>query len=138
MDKAIRHSHQRDMIYNYLLSTKAHPTAEMVYGSLKGDIQNLSLGTVYRNLKLLESLGMVRRVTTPQNVERYDADVSDHAHFVCSSCGAVKDLFDINTESIKLMGSTACKDNIKWVNLTFGGICSECDAKYADTSGETI
>lgn len=129
MDKTIRHSHQRDMIYNYLLSTKAHPTAEMVYDSLKNQIQNLSLGTVYRNLKLLESLGKVRRVTTLQSVERYDADVSNHAHFVCNCCGAVKDFMDIDMDSIKATGSIACKDNIQWADLTFGGICSSCEDK---------
>ena len=54
MEKKLRHSHQREMIYNYLLNTEGHPSADMVYDALREEIPNLSLGTVYRNLKLLE------------------------------------------------------------------------------------
>ena len=78
MEKKLRHSHQRDMIYNYLLSTKEHPSAEMIYDELRRIEPTLSLGTVYRNLKLLEDLGMVKKVTSVNNVERYDAMTSDH------------------------------------------------------------
>lgn len=115
------------MIYNYLLSTKSHPTAETVYENLKSQISNLSLGTVYRNLKLLESLGKVRRVTTLQNVERYDADCSDHAHFVCANCGCVLDLCDVDMSGIKAVANV---DNsigrVNWVDLTMEGICNDC------------
>lgn len=48
-----RYSRQRELIYNCLLETKEHPTAEMVYQWLLPDNPNLSRGTVYRNLKLL-------------------------------------------------------------------------------------
>ena len=75
-----RYSHQREQIYNYLLHTCEHPSAETIYASLKPQIPDLSLGTVYRNLKLLEELGKVRRVTSFQGSERYDAICGDHAH----------------------------------------------------------
>ena len=52
----LRKSKQRDSIYGYLCGTKSHPSADMIYESLKGELDNLSLGTVYRNLVLLESL----------------------------------------------------------------------------------
>ena len=101
MEKKLRHSHQRDMIYNYMLATKEHPSAEMIYEDLKKIEPNLSLGTVYRNLKLLEELGMVRKVTNVNNVERYDAMTYDHIHFVCDECGSVFDLPNFDNEVIK-------------------------------------
>ncbi|MBE6948968.1 MAG: transcriptional repressor [Ruminococcaceae bacterium] len=126
MEKKLRHSKQRDMIYNYLVSTKEHPSADMVYDHLRPDNPNLSLGTVYRNLKLLEEMGMIRKVSTVQNVERYDACCSDHAHFVCQKCGCVKDLNVLNTQA----GREACdvpeEDQVMWMNVIFGGICSAC------------
>ena len=87
MEKKLRHSHQRERIYQYLCASMEHPSAEMIYDALRCEIQGLSLGTVYRNLKLLEGLGKVRRVASYQNSERYDACCGDHAHFVCSQCG---------------------------------------------------
>ena len=45
-----RFSHQRERIYQAVLESRDHPTAEMVYQQLKPELPRLSLGTVYRNL----------------------------------------------------------------------------------------
>ena len=129
MEKKLRHSHQRDMIYNYLLSSKAHPSAEMIYEDLKKEEPTLSLGTVYRNLKLLEELGRVKRVTSLNNVERYDAIISDHVHFVCNCCGAVIDLPDFDENILKKSFKTQINGDIKWVNILLGGTCENCKNK---------
>ena len=129
MEKKLRHSHQRDMIYNYMLETKEHPSAEMIYEDLKKIEPNLSLGTVYRNLKLLEELGMVRKVTNVNNVERYDAMTYDHIHFVCDECGSVFDLPNFNNEVIKEKFSNEVGGEINWVNIILGGKCKHCREK---------
>ena len=129
MEKKLRHSHQRDMIYNYLLSTKEHPSAEMIYEDLKKIEPTLSLGTVYRNLKLLEDLGSVRRVTTLNNVERYDAFTEDHMHFVCDSCGSVLDLPEFDESIIKKSLETQFDGEVKWVKIIVGGVCCNCKIK---------
>ena len=126
MEKKLRHSHQRDMIYNYMLSTKEHPSAEMIYEDLKKLEPNLSLGTVYRNLKLLEELGMVKKVTSVNNVERYDAITEDHVHFVCSKCGALVDLPHFKEEIIKQSFNSEIEGSIEWVNIILGGVCKNC------------
>ena len=129
MEKKLRHSHQRDMIYNYMLATKEHPSAEMIYEDLKKIEPNLSLGTVYRNLKLLEELGMVRKVTNVNNVERYDAMTDDHIHFVCDECGSVFDLPNFDNEVIKEKFSNEVGGEINWVNIILGGKCKHCREK---------
>ena len=126
MEKKLRHSHQRDMIYNYLISTKEHPSAEMIYEDLKKIEPTLSLGTVYRNLKLLEELGMVKKVTSVNNVERYDAMTSDHIHFVCDKCGVVMDLPDFDQQLLKEKFGNSSYGNIEWVNVILGGTCAKC------------
>lgn len=129
MEKKLRHSHQRDMIYNYMLETKEHPSAEMIYEDLKKIEPNLSLGTVYRNLKLLEELGMVRKVTNVNNVERYDAMTYDHIHLVCDECGSVFDLPNFDNEVIKEKFSNEVGGEINWVNIILGGKCKHCREK---------
>ena len=129
MEKKLRHSHQRDMIYNYLLSSKEHPSAEMIYEDLKKEEPSLSLGTVYRNLKLLEELGSVKKVTSLNNIERYDAITDDHVHFVCNCCGAVIDLPDFDENIIKESFKTQIDGEIKWVNILLGGRCPNCKEK---------
>ena len=85
-----RYSRQRELIYEALMHTDQHPTAEMVYQWLKPTNPNLSLGTVYRNLNLLVDEGAAVRMAFP--VERYDANVEPHPHFRCEVCGGVFDL----------------------------------------------
>lgn len=128
MEKKLRYSHQREMIYQYLLSTKEHPSAEMIYNDLREEIQGLSLGTVYRNLKLLEELGKVRRVASFQNVERYDAVCGDHVHFLCTGCGCVSDVMDADSEALR--NSIPLKNGyrIAKFDLTLTGLCPECAA----------
>jgi len=100
LEKKRRYSHQRERIYEYLAANTAHPTAEMIYNDLREEIQGLSLGTIYRNLKLLEELGKVRKVTTYQGNERYDAICHDHVHFICESCGAIVDMPGVDSDQI--------------------------------------
>ncbi|MBQ4267067.1 MAG: transcriptional repressor, partial [Clostridia bacterium] len=66
-----RNSKQRDAVYADLISRYDHPTADEVYFSVKKDLPNISLATVYRNLKLLESEGLILRITTDDS-DRYD------------------------------------------------------------------
>lgn len=132
MEKKLRHSHQRDMIYNYMISTKEHPSAEMIYEELKKQEPTLSLGTVYRNLKLLEELGMVKKVTSVNNVERYDAITTDHIHFVCDKCGCVIDMPDFDENEFKARFNNKINGNIEWVNVILGGTCSNCCKKHTN------
>ena len=85
-----RYSRQRELIYDCLRGMKIHPTAEMIYQTLKPEHPKLSLGTVYRNLNQLADWGVITRM--PFHVERYDADITPHAHFCCDGCGRVFDL----------------------------------------------
>ena len=56
---ALKYSRQREAIKCFLMTRKDHPTADVVYHSLRADFPNISLGTVYRNLTLLADLGTV-------------------------------------------------------------------------------
>ena len=48
---ALKYSRQRESIKHFLAETKEHPTADTVYLHVKKQFPNISLGTVYRNLK---------------------------------------------------------------------------------------
>ena len=89
---ALKYSRQREAIKSFLMTRKDHPTADVVYHSLRADFPNISLGTVYRNLTLLADLGEIARLRLGDGVDHFDADTSRHYHFICSECGSVLDL----------------------------------------------
>lgn len=90
----VRHSKKRDAMLELMRGTKCHPTADWVYQGMKEIFPDISLGTVYRNLNQLCEERLVMRVGVVDGHERFDADVSPHAHFFCECCGAVLDLPD--------------------------------------------
>ena len=125
-EKKLRYSHQREMIYQYLMGTQEHPSAEMVYDALRSEIKGLSLGTVYRNLRLLEDLGKVRRVASLNGTERYDACGGDHVHFICQSCGTVHDVPEAELEQVRGAINLPEGYQLGQLNLTISGLCPEC------------
>jgi Fe2+ or Zn2+ uptake regulation protein len=61
---------------------------------------SLAVSTVYRNLAVLEQIGVVHRVVTRGDFAYYELveDLTEHHHhLVCSSCGSVEDVPASNT-----------------------------------------
>lgn len=87
----VRYSKQHKLILDILKGRKDHPTADDVYVAARAADPNISLGTVYRNLKQLSSCGEVDTLETTDRSLHYDGDVSPHDHFICTVCGKIYD-----------------------------------------------
>ena len=123
--KMVRYSETRDIIYNYLYETKAHPSAEMIYNDLKIVLPKLSLKTIYTNLRFFEEHGKVVRVANVKGSDRYDANCEEHVHLVCDECGAVIDIMDADIRKAK----KACQvgqAKIKSIQIVLHGTCERC------------
>ncbi|MBE7083200.1 MAG: transcriptional repressor [Clostridiales bacterium] len=89
----MRYSRQRELITEIIKGRSDHPTADMIYSSAREFEPNISLGTVYRNLKLLTDEREIITLETEDKRLHYDGDTSRHSHFICSKCGKIIDLF---------------------------------------------
>ena len=124
-----RYSRQRELIYQTLLETDEHPTAEMLYQWLKPENPSLSLGTVYRNLNLLAEDGVIVRMPFP--VERYDARTHPHPHFRCKVCGGVYDLGELPYDGGLDQAAERCSGHqVERHELIFTGTCVHCTQKH--------
>ena len=122
-----RFSHQRERIYQAVRDSGEHPTAEMVYQSLKPEMPRLSLGTVYRNLHQMAQEG---RLTEIQGaVVRFDGCTAPHTHLRCLRCGGVFDLTEIPYD--RTLDDLAARQGVRILGhaLLFTGICSACADK---------
>ena len=79
--KKIRNSKQRNRILELLKGTTSHPTANWIYNELKDEFPHLSMGTVYRNLNILDDLGLVKRLNFGSTFDRFDAQLDKHCPF---------------------------------------------------------
>ena len=124
-----RYSKQRELIYQCLMDTREHPTAEMLYHWLKPENPSLSLGTVYRNLNLLADEGLITRMPFP--IERYDANTRHHSHFRCRKCGAVYDLEGVEYDAaLDEKVGVLSGHQVDRHDLVFSGICTHCATRH--------
>lgn len=123
---SLKYSRQRESIREFLMTRKDHPTADMVYDNMKLIYPNISLGTVYRNLSLLSSIGQIQKLDNINGVDRFDGRTEHHNHFVCCRCGQVSDL---EMESIDHIMNAAAKNfpgEIQGYTARFYGLCEAC------------
>ena len=125
----MKYSKQRESILTALRQTLDHPTADMVYHTVRQQQPNISLGTVYRNLNQLVEQGVLRRISTPVDGDRFDIRVDPHAHLLCTGCGKMLDLDDgmLHELDIKVLERFGFEVNDRQLLLT--GLCADCTEK---------
>ena len=127
-----RETKQREAILRVLMNTKSHPTADLIYDEVKKEIPNISKGTVYRNLKVLQESGQVSELNLNGTISRFEVKQDSHYHFRCEKCGRVSDIdmpvdreLDRHIEKI-----TGLK--ISYHQLEFRGLCKDCQKRNSN------
>ncbi len=127
MNTHAKHFRKRDAILTCLRETDCHPSAEWIYSRLKPQIEDLSLGTVYRNLSLFKEQGLAASVGTVNGVERFDGNTDPHVHHICTECGEVQDLPGISVPAqLSLSAAREACGEVSGCQLTFTGKCKKC------------
>jgi Fur family peroxide stress response transcriptional regulator len=88
----MRQTRQRCALLRALQQTDQHPTAEILWETVRQDVPNISLGTVYRLLHQLVDEGTVGALRIGTGATRYDLHASPHHHIACVCCGHVMDV----------------------------------------------
>ncbi len=124
-----KRSKHRERIYQVLMQTTSHPTAEWIYEQVREQTPRVSLGTVYRNLHILTAQGKIRELDFGEGLHRFDAMVDQHYHFVCEQCGVVKDLAVPPQNDLHDRVRDAVPGRISAHRLDFYGVCTNCLGK---------
>ncbi len=122
-------SSKRNAIYNAICSTDSHPSAQLIYETLKHDIPDLSLGTVYRNIALFKNEGKISVICNVNGEERIDGNTQSHPHFVCNCCNRVFDAGTLNSHSDFTSELSQKGFTVQSSYLICYGICPECSKK---------
>ncbi len=126
----------RRVVLDVVRATGSHPTAEMVHRMVRRRLPRVSLGTVYRNLRLLLAEGLVKELPGPH--ARFDGNTSEHHHFTCLWCGRIVDVDGPLTEphSRALCSRVAAQGGFSVTHhrMEFYGRCAECRKKSSRRS----
>ena len=127
MEAAPKQFRKRNAILTCLRSTDTHPSAEWIHQQLLREDADISLATVYRNLALFKRQGLIQSIATVQGTERFDGETAPHVHFICTGCGAVSDLSNIQVpQSLCATAGESAGARIDGCQLTFTGLCGNC------------
>ena len=104
------------------MESTTHPTADELFQEIRIKLPTISLATVYRNLNMLASDGVIRKIEMPDMPDRFDWRMTVHDHLYCEKCGKVFDFslpqaLDKQIEEVSGM-------QVKQYSLIAKGICS--------------
>lgn len=122
-----RNTRQRAVVYNVLRHTRSHPDAEWIYKEARKIIPNLSLGTIYRNLKILKEQRKIIEVKSEYSQSaRFCTFLAPHSHFHCERCDSITDVQGMNEREIFPKSVMDEFGELKTVQIVFHGTCKDC------------
>jgi len=122
----VRVTPQRLAVYRALAEDPTHPTADALFGRLRGVMPSVSPASVYRILDSLERAGLVRRVGTTEGVARYDANRERHEHLVCRKCGRMTDFHAPELAALRLAPRAVRGFVVEELDVRIVGRCARC------------
>lgn len=131
-DAGLSVTHQRLAIFEAVQANcNRHPSAEIIYQTVRERYPTISFNTIYKNLEIFEELGIVVKVNPLYNEARYDVDVRPHHHLICRQCKTIIDVHDTKLSDVP--APVEADDGFKVENWTvqFTGLCTECQPSQA-------
>ena len=127
--KGLRITHQRTEIFKTMLIHTDHPTIENVFNQVRKNLTTISLDTVYRTISTFEEYGLIKRVYHLDNVTRYDINITNHHHLVCSKCSKIEDFYWPDFDQMEPPKSILQWGDIEMKHVVINGLCSTCKKK---------
>ncbi len=127
-----RWSKQRDTILRVVMNSKDHPRADWVYDQVKKEIPNISMGTVYRDLRSLAKSGDIRQLDIADGTSRFDGNTDSHYHFRCERCGHIFDLDEPVDQSISKRVAKHTGFEVYRQRMELIGLCNACQVNARD------
>lgn len=122
---------QREIILHVFqeLPRGNHLSAEDLYNRLQGQGEAISLSTIYRSLKLMSRMGILRELELGEGHKHYELNQPyphHHDHLICVRCN--KTIEFKNDSILKIGAKTAEKEGYQLLDcqLTIHAICPTC------------
>jgi Fur family peroxide stress response transcriptional regulator len=125
-DCGLKSTPQRTAIYQALVQSTTHPTAEDLFAQVSPAYPMLSLNTVYYTLGVLRTAGLVQEVNIGHDRARFDANLTPHHHVICQGCQTILDVMDPRLNRLAAPSELPKDFHITSYQVAFRGYCSTC------------
>jgi Fur family peroxide stress response transcriptional regulator len=120
---------QRLEIFRAAAASLDHPSAEAIFKNISVRMPSISLDTVYRTLWTLTDLGLISTLGQRYESVRFDANLTPHHHFICTSCGLTRDFTSDKLDKLPIPEEVKQLGKITASRVEVRGICSRCEKK---------
>ncbi|TFB13874.1 peroxide-responsive transcriptional repressor PerR [Filobacillus milosensis] len=128
-NSGVRITPQRHAVLEYLMQTMNHPTADDIYKALEGKFPNMSVATVYNNLRVFQEIGLVRELTYGDSSSRFDCNTSKHYHIICDDCGKIVDFHYPSLDEVEQLAEQVTGFDVSHHRMEVYGKCEDCQSK---------
>ncbi len=122
----VRITPQRHAILNFLIHSMIHPTADDIYKALEDKFPNMSVATVYNNLRVFREAGLVKELTYGDSSSRFDFVTNDHYHIICDACGKIVDFHYPGLDEVEHLASHVTGFQVNSHRMEIYGTCPTC------------
>lgn len=120
--------HRRE-VFEILQASTDHPTATDIFTRVKDRAPGISLATVYNCLEHLTGAGLIKQVHLERGQSRYCANLHEHVHFHCETCGKVIDAHPAADFDPAKFWNLPAGTRVSRMDLAIHGTCSACAAR---------
>ena len=122
-------THQRQVIYETLVSMPGHPSPEEVFARVRKKVPAISLATVYKTIHTFVDSGLLREVSLHHGSLRVDNNVAPHHHLVCKECKSILDVDESAFEPLRFKQRLPQGFKFERFAVDILGLCSHCSAR---------
>ena len=133
-EKGVRITETRKAVIDFIIQSHDHPSADMIYQALLPAFPNMSLATVYNNLKVLIDEGFVSELKVRnETTTYYDFMGHQHLNVICEKCGRIADM-DLDLPDVQQEAADQTGYQITKSQMVVYGICPDCVARQQEVS----
>lgn len=134
--RGYRVTRERLAVFDAVFALHGHLQVDQIHRRMKLHGSQVSRATLYRNLEVLEKLGLVRKIQAGNRRVLYEHlhPGFDHGHLICRECGQVIEFMseEVNRALAALCGEHGFEENENQV--TVQGLCGIC-AGWSEGTG---
>ena len=122
-----RFTSQRKLLLDIIRDAGGHLDADELYRLAREKESNISLATVYRNLRLFKDWGLIVERHFAEGHHHYEIKNSaEHYHLICLGCGAVIEFHSPLTDEIVNVAEEESRFRIVDIEISMKGYCPGC------------
>ncbi len=117
---------QRTLLLRIIEESEEHLDAAAIHRQAQDRGAHMSLSTVYRTLKVLAKMGLLRELHFDEEHHHFERALGEHYHLYCLECGQVTEYWPPDGGRRLRQVAEQCNFDLVSARLELQGFCQRC------------